>query len=271
MKVYFINLDRSRERLDWFRRQTADMDIDLVRVPAIDAKELSGAEIERLRSLSSGRNSLSAGELGCFLSHRKIWKKVVEDNAPWAFIAEDDIHFSRDAGNFLRSDDWIPAGIDMIKAETALKRVELGAEVLSKPFGHELRRLISYHLCSGGYFLTPGAAAHLLAYSDKHCEPVDEVLFSPKYGVLKHLSCLQLSPAICIQDAHLQERSGKGMLQSVIEHERVATRKHAREKRLTARLLREARRLGRQGANLIREMYLRGTRRAVFRKVSFLG
>lgn len=34
---------------------------------------------------------LSAGELGCFLSHRQCWQRIVEGPQEYAFIAEDDL------------------------------------------------------------------------------------------------------------------------------------------------------------------------------------
>ncbi|WP_292455937.1 glycosyltransferase family 25 protein [Mesorhizobium sp.] len=33
---------------------------------------------------------LSAGEIGCFLSHRKVWQMVAGSRDEWAFVAEDD-------------------------------------------------------------------------------------------------------------------------------------------------------------------------------------
>jgi glycosyl transferase, family 25 len=272
MKVYFINLDRSPERLEWFLKQTGGMDLDLVRVPAVDAKELPDTELDRLRALSSGRNSLSAGELGCFLSHRKAWEMVVADNAPWAFIAEDDIHFSRNAASFLRSHDWIPAGADMIKGEATLKQVEMGNKVEATPFGHELRRLISYHFCAGGYFLTPQAAQLLLSVTERHCEPVDEIIFSPQYGILGELLALQLTPAICMQDNFVSSPSTDEKMVSTLEADRVhfhrfdptSPRLHGWRK-----IPRELGRIGRQTLGYLRRVVLLMTSRIVFEKVPF--
>lgn len=35
--------------------------------------------------------ALSAGEVGCFLSHRACWKRIVKDDLDYALIAEDDL------------------------------------------------------------------------------------------------------------------------------------------------------------------------------------
>ncbi|PSJ58248.1 glycosyltransferase family 25 protein [Pseudaminobacter soli (ex Li et al. 2025)] len=272
MKVYFINLDRSPERLEWFLKQTEGMDLNLVRVPAVDARELPEVELNRLRALSSGRNSLSAAELGCFLSHRKAWEMVVADNAPWAFIAEDDIHFSCDAGGFLRSHDWIPVGADIVKGEATLKRVEMGHKVEATPFGHELRRLISYHFCAGGYFLTPWTARRLLAVTEQHCEPVDEIIFSPKYGILGELHALQLMPAICMQDNFVSGSSPNEKMVSTLETDRVHFHRFdptSARLRGWRKIPRELGRIGRQVAVSLRRSALLATKHIIFKTVPF--
>ena len=35
-------------------------------------------------------NVLTRGEIGCFMSHREVWKHIVQENIPYALIMEDD-------------------------------------------------------------------------------------------------------------------------------------------------------------------------------------
>lgn len=274
MKVYFINLDRTPERLGWFTKQVHGMAIELVRVPAADAKDMSETELQHWRGLSSGRSFLSAGEIGCFLSHRKAWEKVVTTGEKWAFIAEDDIHFSKDAEKFLSADTWIPKDAELIKAETNLKRHELSYKLWGMPFGHELRRLHSLHWGSGGYFLTPEAALRLLAFTERRCEPVDALLFSPVFGDQHQLSILQLNPAICIQDVHLEKPGEPSRLGSVIHKERVVKELGASKTGLQARcgkIIRELKRVGRQMVYPFRRTLLLLLKREIVKRVTFDG
>ena len=269
MKVYFINLDRSSDRLDWFRRQGGRLGLDMVRVPAVDGREMDEAELSRLRGLSSGNSLLSTSEVACFLSHRKIWRSVADGDEDWAFVAEDDIHFSSDAGAFLNSTGWIPANSYLIKAETNLKRQELSRAVLGRPSGHELRELRSNHFCSGGYFLSRDGAARLLAFSDVRCEPVDVILFSPDIGVMREMSVLQLSPAICLQDMFVPGHEGK-TLESVIDTARTDRRKSEKQAlRREKKLRREAKRVAGQIVEPFRRLFLIATGHSVFRTVPF--
>lgn len=271
MKIYFINLDRSPGRLDWFMAQVAGMDVTTVRVPAVDARQLPEQEFERLRRLSSGVNSMSPAEMACLLSHRKAWALVAEGEDDWAFVAEDDIHFSADAASFLKSDRWIPAGVDLVKAETDLKRHELSFKTWGEPFGHELRRLKSAHVGSGGYFVSRVAARKLIAYTDGHCEPVDVILFSSTEGLLQELTALQLSPAICVQDVWIvPNAAADGVLSSGIAEDRVQFHRsdpRSARRRGSAKVVHEIGRIGRQIARPFRMALLMLTGQSVFKKV----
>ncbi len=266
MKAYFINLDRSPERRDWFLGQAAALEIGFTRVPAVDSRELGEAEMARQRALASGDTELSPGEIACLLSHRKVWRLVAGASDPWAFIAEDDIHFAPDAARFLSTPEWIPAGAEVVKAETTLIRQELSRKVWAEPFGHELRQLRSNHFCSGGYFLSRDGAARLLGFTDRHVEPVDVILFSPELGVLNQTPVLQLSPAICLQDMYMARRDSR--LDSDIHSERVSQRR-SRKMPPIAKLRREAKRVAGQIVEPFRRLVAIGSGRSVFRTVPF--
>lgn len=270
MKVYFINLDRSPDRLAWFSRQGEVLGLDLVRVPAVDGRTLDANEMARLTAMSSGNSDLSAGEIACLLSHRVVWGHIVDGPEPWAFVAEDDVHLSPDIAKFLGSPEWIPAGAELIKAETNLRRQELSKKVWARPFGHELRQLHSNHYCSGAYFVSQEGAARLLAFTETHVEQADVILFSPELGILSETPVLQISPALCLQDMYLDEARQDRRLASLIDAPRVSRRK-SRDMSLPAKIWREARRVARQAAEPFRRSFLIVTGRSVFRKVPFGG
>lgn len=271
MKVYFINLERSPERLAWFKKQAEGMGLNLVRVPAVDGRELSATELERWRKLCRKNKVLSSGELGCFLSHRKAWEMVRDGAEKWAFVAEDDIHFSKDAATFLTGDSWIPAEADLIKAETDLRRHEFSSNSWPAPDGHELRRLKSDHLGSGGYFLTREAAVHLLALTERRCEVADGVLFAAEYMQKHRLKVLQIIPAICIQDVYVDQHMETSTLGSIIDRERIEERKITKKQRMTftTKLKREMRRITLQMTVSVARIYRMLVRSSVLTAVEF--
>jgi len=76
-------------------KQLGEAGVNFERFPAVVGSALSSEELRRcgaplLQRLFMGR-ALYKGEMGCALSHMRIWKKVVEEGQELACILEDDV------------------------------------------------------------------------------------------------------------------------------------------------------------------------------------
>lgn len=105
--VYVINLDRSRERWRALTRQADLQNITLTRIDAIDGNNLRVAlnpftlrttfELSETQKSDSYTAPLyySKGTVGCYMSHRRAWKKIAQLPVPKdvAVILEDDVMF----------------------------------------------------------------------------------------------------------------------------------------------------------------------------------
>tara|TARA_A100001015_G_C14890431_1_gene672182 strand:- start:106 stop:843 length:738 start_codon:yes stop_codon:yes gene_type:complete len=95
MKVYFINLDRSKDRRKHIESNLRKLGVDAERVSAIDGKTLTKEYISEVydeqKCLKKHRKKLIPNEIGCALSHLKIYKKIVKNNLDGAIILEDDV------------------------------------------------------------------------------------------------------------------------------------------------------------------------------------
>ena len=221
---YYINLDRSPERDASFRAECARVGIEPTRVAAVDGRTIDATEQARLSALKSGRLGLGPGEMACYLSHRKVWTMIVDGPDEWAFVAEDDIHFSADAGVFFTDTSWLPGtDIDIVKAETARQRVRLSPRLHAAAHGHDMRLLQSYHGGAAGYFLSRASIPKLLSLTDRICDPVDMVLFHEWLGVVDKLSILQLDPALCIQDYLVVKPASRIGFKSTLDTDRAAS------------------------------------------------
>ncbi len=250
-----------------FDRQAADRRLEFERVSAVDGTRLSEGELVSWHRRCRPDRSISFGELGCFLSHIHIWRRMIDENTPWAFIAEDDIHFGQGAEPFLNRDDWLIAGVDIVKAETMLTTVEMSAAVLASPFGHDLRLLRSFHGGSAGYFLSQAGAARLLAVAEIHCEPVDHFVFAPSHPTGHGLAMAQIDPAFCIQDDQLPNGAG---LTSDLDLERANFLAHhplSRKPRGVRKITRELRRVAGYVSASLRRLALTAAGASVFRPV----
>lgn len=97
-KVFLINLDKSPHRLQKSSEQLASQNIEFERIQAIDGTQLSQNEIAKhyspeLNKATYYRN-LGYGEIGCYLSHRLAWQKIVENKLPYAIVLEDDFQLT---------------------------------------------------------------------------------------------------------------------------------------------------------------------------------
>lgn len=94
---YVINLDREPGRLQKFLSQTEASFFQ--RMPAVDKKLIELFDLDNFfdtaRFLEIDRRSITAGEIGCTLSHIACWKAITHNKAliddDFAIVAEDDV------------------------------------------------------------------------------------------------------------------------------------------------------------------------------------
>lgn len=219
--LFLINLDRSPDRLAAFRDQMEGLELTFERVAAVDGCDIPEEEVHRLLQNKSHLFSLKRGEMGCFLSHRKVWNIIVERKLNWAFIAEDDVHIAN-AFPFFSNANWIPNDANVVKAETLRQRVFMSRGLSQKLFDHRLRRLKSGHLGTGGYFLNATTAQFLMSATESVCDPVDQLLFNPLLGLFQQMTVYQIDPAICVQDFLLENAQQEKRFVSTLQGERDA-------------------------------------------------
>lgn len=99
--VLVVNLDRSPQRWVSCTPQFEEAGVQVTRFPGTDGKALQAAEVREC-STSSGRWLCTRGMIGCFLSHRRIWQHVVQEQLPAAVVFEDDVRICPDFAEKLR-------------------------------------------------------------------------------------------------------------------------------------------------------------------------
>lgn len=104
MSIHLINLDSNRSRLAHFTQtfQFSDLNpLGFRRFSAVDAKDLDiadyisdDAQDEMMESETAGfrkkHYELTRGAVGCYMSHVKVWHELVESDASYALVFEDD-------------------------------------------------------------------------------------------------------------------------------------------------------------------------------------
>lgn len=92
-KVFVINLDRSGARLEKATRLLNEANIEFERFSAIDGEQLTSSAIQAIYNFDDDKSfykALNKGEIACYLSHRAVWQKLIDEKLDFAIILEDD-------------------------------------------------------------------------------------------------------------------------------------------------------------------------------------
>jgi GR25 family glycosyltransferase involved in LPS biosynthesis len=133
MKAFVINLERRKDRYEHIMNNYHSNNYSLEIIKAYDGRQVenNSEEYENIRNyfLKSIENNLQKtdnypylsvnniknGELGCFLSHIIIWKKMIDENIDKAIIYEDDCLFTSNFENKLKNIlENLPPQINMV-------------------------------------------------------------------------------------------------------------------------------------------------------------
>lgn len=246
MKAYFINLDRSPDRLDYMTRTLDALGLDYERVAAVDGRALSKEEIANVYRHAPGTQFLDPGSIACSLSHRKVWERIVASDEVYALVLEDDVIFGENAGDILNDTGWIPDGTELLRLETFRRHTVHGREPVATVGDRAIHRLHHIHNGTGAYIVSKDAAARLLAHMTRFSYAVDYVLFDPHCPEFCGMDILQMVPALCIQSALAPQAVRSSELPSVIQ----ATRKTVFARGLRRFLAKVAREVAKQRLKL---------------------
>lgn len=179
-KVYVVSLARAAERRQAISKQLSRLGVDFTFVDAVDARQVDPewlhAQVDEVAVLRNLGKRLTGPEIGCALSHRKIYRDIVESGHCGALVLEDDVTL---ADGFFDALSYFKKSGPSIAGERSI--YHLGA--LSMPSGRYLmlrrrtRQRISERLLFAeridgfspeatgtfGYYITRESAQSLLA------------------------------------------------------------------------------------------------------------
>lgn len=95
MRTFVLNLEHNTERKKYMQDILKGIPIDYEFFPAVYGKSITNIEQFYDSKLAEKRakRQLNVGEIGCALSHKAIYKKMIDENISQALILEDDISF----------------------------------------------------------------------------------------------------------------------------------------------------------------------------------
>ena len=199
-KVYVINLKSDVEKKQHMKVLCQKFNIQADFVDAIDGKKLSEQFVSDVYSgeiaLNEIGRDLSRGEIGCALSHKNIYKKMIDESIEIALILEDDIDFDENLINLLDrkvnfTDNW---ELILLGHHTGNSR-----KVDTKSsFWNQKKLMYKYSLVrpcekgygTYGYLIKKNAAKKLLKYLKVISKPIDHYT-----GDSRYLNLYTINPA----------------------------------------------------------------------------
>jgi glycosyl transferase family 25 len=101
MEIFVINLRRSVKRRREMSAQLDRLGLSYRIFDATDGKALTEEELLQHRRQNPGQPSLTPGQIGCALSHYRVYRTIEEEGIDTALILEDDLRLSSELPRLL--------------------------------------------------------------------------------------------------------------------------------------------------------------------------
>jgi len=103
--VFLINLEKSRERLEFMKIKLKSINLSVRLVKAIDGYK---------SNLNMYSTNKSLGSIGLLLTYEKLLRYAIEKNLPEIFILEDDVYFHKNFNNLFSKNKYLMEDKDII-------------------------------------------------------------------------------------------------------------------------------------------------------------
>jgi glycosyl transferase, family 25 len=163
--IWVINLRRSADRRAYISHHLGALGLAFELVEAVDGRELSRETLGALYDPVLARRKLSReltlGEIGCALSHLRLYRRMLDEDVPEVLILEDDVVIDPACIDILRRPERFPSGWELILLfHNGGHPSYWGRRPLNGT--HQIVRFASQAWGCGGYLLRKSAAEKLL-------------------------------------------------------------------------------------------------------------
>ena len=214
--IFIINLKQDSQKKMQMQIQLNKFRLKADFVEAVDGRNLGEEEKNRVydhqKTIRSIGRGLTDGEIGCALSHQKIYKKIVEQKIPYVVIFEDDAILCKDflkivklSVNKLDDFDILLLGYNAFEEDKQLPLTNWGSVNLGS--GYVAKRLTTWGYGTYGYIISLKGAKKIL-YEDKTDRPADHYT-----GDIGEMDIYALYPrcvdVVCLKGTRLENEREK--------------------------------------------------------------
>ena len=185
--VFVVNMERDTARRQHMVDALGRIGMSAEFVTAVDGRamtESDRAAYDRTRALRIYGVEMKDSEIGCFLSHYRIYERMVREDVETALVLEDDVSIEPNLPMVVADllacpfREWL-----VVRLDTKLGRVAkpasprfLGTRVAELSDGAVLYRLRSQVLGVGAYLIRREGAARMLEYGKRIFMPIDQTM-----------------------------------------------------------------------------------------------
>jgi len=201
--IFIINLPDSVERRDHMVRQMSALNCGFEFIEGVNGRNLTHEELKDYdrdlaikNPIGEDHRDLTAGEIGCAMSHLKIYRKIVAEDIEEAVIIEDDAVLAPEFAQIIRNrrqfpDDWMVVWLGHLSNYLFSVGVVAAFRGRKKIYGkYRLARFVDYPWGGNAYFIKRKAASLLLDFGYPIRMPADLLLTGnhgeirvPLYGI----------------------------------------------------------------------------------------
>lgn len=182
MKVgaFLIHLKRATQRRPQVERIIEACPLDTEIVDAADGRAMSEAEQDEVYKFEklfepSYPFRIGPGEIGCFLSHRRCWQRIVDGDFDAGLILEDDVEIDTDG--FARAIGLAKDHIaDIGYIQFQVRAISGPSSTVDARDGHRLIVPTTVPRRTSAQLVSRNAAEHLLRLTETFDRPIDGFL-----------------------------------------------------------------------------------------------
>ncbi len=175
--TYLISLQRDAERRATMVAQLERFNLPYEWFEAVLGSALSPDEraacLDAAAQQHQYHQALTPGEIGCYLSHLGVWRRLIESNAAHALVLEDDMTLLPALHAVLKSLPALSGRWDMIKLVGRPREVALRRWRLPEAGAGDLIRYARVPTMTGAYLISREGAQKLLSTRLRFCRPID--------------------------------------------------------------------------------------------------
>ncbi len=173
--IWIINLEKDIARRNYMEQHLQELGLSYEIIPAINGENLSPELLSFyspfMAKIRTGRE-LTKGEIGCALTHARLWERMEKENLSEVVILEDDVKLEQEFVRCLENFNHFPSFVEF---------VNFTSPVQQKPFGKPIfddyypTLLLDVSLLLSCYLLTARGVKKLLYHVYPLVLPADEL------------------------------------------------------------------------------------------------